>query len=141
MRHLILLLFFLPLFLLSNLWYPIGSYSLVSSLQLLYGLGRGEGREPRVLQKHNATKPHCFLTQRPSKPEASRTNVSEETLYTCRPCQRALCPACDRAWDSNAESLVAQLALHALDHCASLEAILICLTLFWLLHDSIAVIS
>ena len=31
-------------------WYPIGSYSLVSSLQLPYGLGRGEGREPCVLE-------------------------------------------------------------------------------------------
>ena len=30
-------------------WYPIGSYSLVPSLQLPYGLVRGEGREPCVL--------------------------------------------------------------------------------------------
>ena len=32
--------------------------------------------------KHNPTKPHCFLTQRASNPEASRTNVSEETQCT-----------------------------------------------------------
>ena len=31
------------------LWYPIGSYSLVSLLQLPYGFGRGEGRDPCVL--------------------------------------------------------------------------------------------
>jgi hypothetical protein len=37
-------------------WYPIGSsYSLVSSLQLQYGLGRGEGRKPCVLW--NTTQP------------------------------------------------------------------------------------
>ncbi|XP_070995671.1 LOW QUALITY PROTEIN: SH2 domain-containing adapter protein E-like [Oncorhynchus clarkii lewisi] len=34
--------------------------------------------------KHNPTKPHCFLTQCTSNPEASRTNVSEETPYTWR---------------------------------------------------------
>ena len=34
---------------------------------------------------HNPTKPHCFLTQRTSNPEASRTNVSEETLCTWQP--------------------------------------------------------
>jgi hypothetical protein len=60
--------------------------SLVSSLQLPYGLGRGKGREPCVL-KHNPAKPHCFLTQCPLNPEASCTNVSEETLYTWQPCQ------------------------------------------------------
>jgi hypothetical protein len=32
--------------------------------------------------KHNPTKPHCFLTQRASNTEASRTNVSEETPCT-----------------------------------------------------------
>ena len=70
-------------------WYPIGSsYSLVSSLQLPYRLRRGT-RHP----KHNPTKPHCFLTQRTSNPEARHTNVSEETQYTWRPGQRALRPA------------------------------------------------
>ncbi|XP_064794113.1 coiled-coil domain-containing protein 90B, mitochondrial isoform X1 [Oncorhynchus masou masou] len=34
--------------------------------------------------KHSPTKPHC-LTQRASNPEASRTNVSEETPCTWRP--------------------------------------------------------
>uniref|UniRef100_A0A8C7VY14 PPFIA binding protein 1b n=1 Tax=Oncorhynchus mykiss TaxID=8022 RepID=A0A8C7VY14_ONCMY len=34
---------------------------------------------------HNPTKPHCFLTQRASNPEASRTNVSEETPCTWQP--------------------------------------------------------
>jgi hypothetical protein len=42
--------------------YPIGSCSLVSSLQLPYGLERGEHREPCVLRKHDLAKPHCFLT-------------------------------------------------------------------------------
>ena len=47
--------------------------------------------------KHNPTKPLCFLTQYPFYPEARRTNVSEETPYTWRPCQRALRPACHRS--------------------------------------------
>ena len=34
---------------------------------------------------HNPTKPHCFLTQRACNPEASRTNVSEETPCTWQP--------------------------------------------------------
>uniref|UniRef100_A0A8C8IUG9 SAM domain-containing protein n=1 Tax=Oncorhynchus tshawytscha TaxID=74940 RepID=A0A8C8IUG9_ONCTS len=34
---------------------------------------------------HNPTKPHCFLTQRASNPEASCTNVSEETPCTWQP--------------------------------------------------------
>jgi hypothetical protein len=33
------------------------------------------------LPKHNPTKLYCFLTQWPLNPEASHTNVSEETLY------------------------------------------------------------
>jgi hypothetical protein len=49
------------------------------------------------------------LTQRPLNAEASRTNVSEETMYTWRPCQRALRGL--PGLDSNRESLVAQLAL------------------------------
>ena len=44
-------LFFFPI-----LWYPIvGNYCLVSSLQLLYRLGRDEGRESCVLR--NTTQP------------------------------------------------------------------------------------
>ena len=66
-------------------WYLIGSYSLVSSLQLPYRLGRGKGPP-----KHIPTKPHCFLTQCPLNPEASCPNVSEETPYTWQPCQCAL---------------------------------------------------
>ena len=42
-------IFFYPFFSPIS-WYPIGCYSLVSSLQLLYGLGRGEGLEPCVLR-------------------------------------------------------------------------------------------
>ena len=34
---------------------------------------------------HNPTKPHCFLTQRTSNPEASRTIVSEATPCTWQP--------------------------------------------------------
>jgi hypothetical protein len=42
--------FFFTPFISPISWYPIGSYSLVSSLKLLYGLGRGEGQEPSVLR-------------------------------------------------------------------------------------------
>ena len=81
-----LYIYFFPFFLSPNLWYPIVSiYYLVSSLQLPYWFGRDEGRKPCVLPKHNPTKPHCFLTQRASNPEASRTNVLEETPCTWRP--------------------------------------------------------
>jgi hypothetical protein len=59
-------------------FYPIGSYSLVPSLQLPYGLGRGDGRESCVPQ--NTAKPHCSLNL-----EANRTNVFEETLSSWRP--------------------------------------------------------
>jgi hypothetical protein len=34
---------------------------------------------------HNPTKPHCFSTQHASNPEASRTNVLEETPCTWQP--------------------------------------------------------
>ena len=34
---------------------------------------------------HNPTKPHCFLTQLASNPEASRTNAPEETQCTWPP--------------------------------------------------------
>ena len=78
-------------------WYPIGSYSLVPSLQLPYGHGRGEGWEPIHPPKHNPAKPHCFLTQYLLSLEASRTNVSEETPCTWRPCQHALRPARHRS--------------------------------------------
>jgi hypothetical protein len=53
--------------------------SLVPSLQLPYGPGRGESQEPCVL-KHDPAKPHCFLTHCSLNPEAKPTNVSEETL-------------------------------------------------------------
>ena len=89
---------FIPPFLLSSffflfltpfspkcLWYPIVSnYYIVSSLQLPYRLGRDEGRKPCVLR--NTTQPsRTALTQRASNPEASRTNVSEETPCTWVP--------------------------------------------------------
>ena len=43
-----------------------------------------ERRRLKVMRPpiHNPTKPHCFLTQRSSNPEASCTNVSEETRCT-----------------------------------------------------------
>ena len=94
--------------------------------------------------KHNPTKPHCFLTQRTSNPEASRTNVSEETSQGVASVRRdkdipvgQTLPNPDDAGPIvrhpiglrqslglNPESLVAQLALRssALDHCATLEA-------------------
>jgi hypothetical protein len=68
----------------------------VLSLQLPYGLGRGECQAVRP-PKHDPTKSHCFLTQCPLKPEASRTNVSEETLYPGNRCQHALHPASHRS--------------------------------------------
>ena len=52
---------------------PIGSYSLVPSLQLLYGLRRGEGREPCVLwnttqPSHTASWHNARLTRKPAAP-------------------------------------------------------------------------
>uniref|UniRef100_A0A8K9XQC5 Solute carrier family 35 member 2 n=1 Tax=Oncorhynchus mykiss TaxID=8022 RepID=A0A8K9XQC5_ONCMY len=53
-------------------WYPIVSnYYLVSSLHLLYWLGRGEGRKPWL---------HCFLTQRASNPEAMNRKLKYISL-------------------------------------------------------------
>ena len=66
-----------------SVWYPIGSYELVSSLQLPNGLGRGESRESCVLRKH--AKPRCVLTHCSLNPKASCTNVSEETLSNWQP--------------------------------------------------------
>uniref|UniRef100_A0A8C8EZK7 Upstream stimulatory factor 1 n=1 Tax=Oncorhynchus tshawytscha TaxID=74940 RepID=A0A8C8EZK7_ONCTS len=59
----------------------------------------GQRRRSRAVRppKYNPTKPHCFFTQCLLNPEASRTNVSEETPYTWQPCQRALLPACHRS--------------------------------------------
>ena len=66
-------IFFLLPFFSPISWYPIGSYSLVSSLQLPYGLRRGEGREPCVLR--NTTLPsrtaschNAHLTRKPAAP-------------------------------------------------------------------------
>jgi hypothetical protein len=52
-----------------------------------------ERRRLKVMRPpiHNPTKPHCFLTQRVSNPEASRTNVSEETPCTWQPWFSAHC--------------------------------------------------
>ena len=75
---------------------------------------------------HNPTKPHCFLTQRASNPEASRTNVSEETPCTWQPWLACTAPGPpqESLLGANPESLMAQLALHysALNHCATREA-------------------
>jgi hypothetical protein len=68
---------FLPNFMVSNC---CSSYYLVSSLQLLYGLGRDEGWKSS--SDTQPSQPYCFLTQHTSNPEASRTNVSEATLCT-----------------------------------------------------------
>uniref|UniRef100_A0A8K9XGI6 FERM domain-containing protein n=1 Tax=Oncorhynchus mykiss TaxID=8022 RepID=A0A8K9XGI6_ONCMY len=57
---------------------PPVCYYLVSSLQLpVRARERRMSKSMRPL-KHNPTKPHCFLTQRVSNPEASRINVLEE---------------------------------------------------------------
>jgi hypothetical protein len=69
-------LFFYPFFSPIS-WYPIGSYSLVSSLQLPYKLGRGEGREPCVLrnttqQSRTASWHNAYLTWKPATPMCRR---------------------------------------------------------------------
>jgi hypothetical protein len=74
-----LFLFFSPIS-----WYQIGSYSLVSLMQLQYGL------ESCASFKTQANQAALLL----DNPEASRTIVPEETPSTWRPCQRALHPAC-----------------------------------------------
>jgi hypothetical protein len=56
--------FFITSILIS--WYPIGSYSLVSSLQLPYGLRRDEGREPCVLR--NTTRISCTASKHSAHP-------------------------------------------------------------------------
>ena len=66
--------------------YPIGSYTCPTSATPVRTRESGRSRAVRP-QKHNPANSHCFLTQRPLNPEASRTNVLEETQYTWRPCQ------------------------------------------------------
>ena len=63
------------------------SYYLLSCLIATTPVRARERRRLKTMRppKHNPTKPHCFLTQRASNPEASRTNVSEETPCTWQP--------------------------------------------------------
>jgi hypothetical protein len=65
----------------------IGSYSLVSSLQLQYGLGRGEGREPCVL--HNTTQPsrtaswhNARLTRKQVTPMCQRKHTVHLAIWS-----------------------------------------------------------
>jgi hypothetical protein len=89
--------------------------------------------------KHN---PNYFLTQCPLNPEASHTNVSEETPYSWQPCQRALnlgppqeslVPAkSGRHWPNWSQPATTESGLKprissgtassAIDHCATREA-------------------
>ena len=88
--------------------------------------------------KHNPTKPHCFLTQHSSNPEASRppqeSLVRDETRTSLpakpsltRPTLGQLCvaPRTSQSRPAATEPLVAQLALRcsALDLCATWEHI------------------
>ena len=77
----------------SFLWYPIGSYSLNPLLQLPYGLGRGEGREPCVLwnttlPSRNASWHTAHLTRKPAAPTCRRKHrPTGDRMPACR------CPA------------------------------------------------
>jgi hypothetical protein len=69
-------------------WYPTGSYSLVPSLQLPYGLGRGEGREPCGLR--NTTRPsrtaplhNACLTQNQPHQCVGGNTVHMATVSAC----------------------------------------------------------
>ena len=84
--------------LLSYLWYILLAFSpqfcgiqlvvTVLSHRCKSCMDSGEAKvESHTSSKHDPTKPHCFLTQWPLNPEASHTNVLEETLYTWQPCQ------------------------------------------------------
>ena len=75
-------------------WYPIGrSYSLVSSLQLPYGLGGGKGRESCILQ--NTTQPsrtaawhNAHPTRKPAAPmcrRKHRTPGNRVSVHCARP--------------------------------------------------------
>ena len=66
---------------------PISWYPILSCLIATTPVRARERRRMKVISPpiHNSTKPHCFLTQRASNPEASRTNVSEETPCTRQP--------------------------------------------------------
>ena len=67
-------------------WYPIVLVATILSHRYNSRMAQ-ERRRLKVMRPpiHNPTKPHCFLTQRASNPEASRTNVSEETPCTWQP--------------------------------------------------------
>ena len=79
------------------------SYYLVSSQQLPYGLGRDEGWKSCVLRY--TTQAALLLNTAPSNPEASHTNVSEETPCTWQPwLERCTQPATGVAgarWDKD----------------------------------------
>jgi hypothetical protein len=68
---------------------PIGSYSLVSSLQLPYGLGKGEGQEP-CIPRNTTQSSRTASWQCPLNLEASCINVSEETCTAPDPPQESL---------------------------------------------------
>ncbi|CDQ89768.1 unnamed protein product [Oncorhynchus mykiss] len=85
---------------------------------------------------HNPTKPHCFLTQRTSNPEASRTNEPEETPCTWQPwlaCTApgptTLCQLCVAPRTSRSRPVTTEPGREprvsggtALNHCATREA-------------------
>ena len=66
-------------------WYPIVVVATILSHRYNSRTGSGETKvESHAFPDTQPNQPHCFLTQRASNPEASRTNVSEETLCTCQ---------------------------------------------------------
>ena len=64
-------------------WYPIVLVATILAHRYTSRTGSGETKvECHASSDTQPNQPHCFLTQRATNPEASRTNVSEETLCT-----------------------------------------------------------
>ena len=85
-RFLFLFIYFFNPFFSPISWYPIVVVATILSHRYNSRTGSGETKvESHASSDTQPNQPHCFLTQRTSNPEASRTNVSEETLCTWQP--------------------------------------------------------
>ena len=93
MQQLVYLYLFFYSFFSPISWYPIGSYIRCHS-RTDSGEAKVESRASSETQPSQAT---LLLDTCPLNPEARHTNVSDETLYTWRPCKRALHPANHRS--------------------------------------------
>jgi hypothetical protein len=87
------------------LWYPIGSYSLVSSLQLPYGLGSGEGREQCVLRNttqrsRTASWHNAHLTRHPAAPTCRRKHCTPGDRVGVH-CARPATGVASARWDKD----------------------------------------